>query len=226
MAQAKANLKTAQDSLKAGNYDACAFYSQQTAEMALKALIVHKGETPPKTHDLMLLLEVLLPPVKLREALQVLTLFEQASRYPDAAKELYSVKDSLFVAQGGPPVCRFFGSVELDSKKLPSGTTVAAFESEGRKKLAETTSVGSSYVLTIVESGAKSLSRAEIYFEVGGHRAREKGLWLRGNVRKVDLTAYSKMVAPTDVFTREIARWSLEQAKEVLAWCQKEMEKA
>ncbi|MGC8849627.1 MAG: HEPN domain-containing protein [Candidatus Bathyarchaeia archaeon] len=41
--QAKADLKTARDCLKDGNYYACAFFSQQSAEKALEGLPLLEG---------------------------------------------------------------------------------------------------------------------------------------------------------------------------------------
>jgi len=44
------------------NYDAVCFHAQQCVEKLMKALLIHLGVTPPKTHDLRAL-EALLAPV-------------------------------------------------------------------------------------------------------------------------------------------------------------------
>ncbi|MBS7645981.1 HEPN domain-containing protein [Candidatus Bathyarchaeota archaeon] len=55
--QAKADLKTARDCLRDGNYYACAFFSQQSAEKALKGFLYSKGYRALITHSVVELLE-------------------------------------------------------------------------------------------------------------------------------------------------------------------------
>jgi HEPN domain-containing protein len=55
--QAKADLKTAKDCLKDGNYYACAFFAQQSAEKALKGFLYSKGYRALITHSVTELLE-------------------------------------------------------------------------------------------------------------------------------------------------------------------------
>ena len=55
--QAKADLKTAKDCLNDGNYYACAFFSQQLAEKALKGFLYSKGYRALVTHSVTELLE-------------------------------------------------------------------------------------------------------------------------------------------------------------------------
>jgi HEPN domain-containing protein len=43
------------------NYDAVCFHAQQCAEKYLKALLINRGVTPPKTHDLVALSRLLEP---------------------------------------------------------------------------------------------------------------------------------------------------------------------
>jgi HEPN domain-containing protein len=43
------------------NWDAVCFHSQQCVEKYLKALMIHHGVTPPKTHDLIVLTDLLTP---------------------------------------------------------------------------------------------------------------------------------------------------------------------
>lgn len=55
--QAQADLKTAGDCLRDGNYYASAFFSQQSAEKALKGLLYAKGFRALITHSVLELLE-------------------------------------------------------------------------------------------------------------------------------------------------------------------------
>ena len=55
--QAKADLKTAKDCLEDGNYYATAFFSQQSAEKALKGFLYSKGFRAIITHSVVELLE-------------------------------------------------------------------------------------------------------------------------------------------------------------------------
>ena len=55
--QARADLKTAKDCLKDGNYYASAFFSQQSAEKALKAFLYLRGFRAIITHSVVALIE-------------------------------------------------------------------------------------------------------------------------------------------------------------------------
>jgi len=55
--QAKADLKTASDCLKDGNFYASAFFSQQSAEKAVEAFLYSKGFRALVTHSVLELLE-------------------------------------------------------------------------------------------------------------------------------------------------------------------------
>lgn len=55
--QAEADRKTASDCLKDGNYYACAFFSQQAAEKALKGFLYSHGYRALITHSVVELLE-------------------------------------------------------------------------------------------------------------------------------------------------------------------------
>ena len=86
--QAEADLQTASDSAGSNHFDAACFYSQQSAEKALKALLYQRGANPPKVHSVPKLLEEAtkfgseLSNLK-EEATFLDTLYLQA-RYPDA----------------------------------------------------------------------------------------------------------------------------------------------
>ncbi len=82
--QARADLKTARDNISLQNYHAVAFYSQQAAEKALKALFfVRESKAPAKTHNLITLLLPLSSDSSLREAASFLTPAVVLSRYSD-----------------------------------------------------------------------------------------------------------------------------------------------
>ncbi|HLC80635.1 MAG TPA: HEPN domain-containing protein [Candidatus Nanoarchaeia archaeon] len=87
--QAKADLKTATDSLTAGNYYASAFFSQQSAEKSLKAVYIHlKNALPPKIHDLVSLGGMIDAPNNLLLLSEKLTATYIFSRYPGAAPKI------------------------------------------------------------------------------------------------------------------------------------------
>ncbi len=68
-------------------FDTVCFHCQQTAEKLLKAYLTGKGESFPYTHDLILLLEKILPlnsnAEKLRDSLAILNPYAVEIRYPD-----------------------------------------------------------------------------------------------------------------------------------------------
>ena len=95
--QARADLKTALDCYKTGNFYACVFFCQQAVEKALKAYYILKRKSlPPKTHDL----TELVGKLKLKKFERIarkLTPEFVITRYPDAANavpfSLYDKKD-------------------------------------------------------------------------------------------------------------------------------------
>jgi HEPN domain-containing protein len=68
-------------------YDTVCFHCQQATEKLLKAYLVSIGKSPPITHDLMLLLERILPSEReaeeLRDSLALLMPYAVEIRYPD-----------------------------------------------------------------------------------------------------------------------------------------------
>jgi len=91
--QALEDLKTAEVLLEAGRFYASVFFSQQAAEKALKALYIHeRAEMPPRTHNLLDLLEALgVADEALRDAAMDLTPEYVVTRYPDAANGVPAV---------------------------------------------------------------------------------------------------------------------------------------
>ena len=85
--QALEDLETAKVLLKNKRYYASAFFSQQAAEKALKALYIEtKREITVKTHNLVELLDMLgVNDEELREAAMELNPEYVITRYPDAA---------------------------------------------------------------------------------------------------------------------------------------------
>lgn len=97
--QAEADLKTANDCLKSGNYYACAFFAEQCAEKGLKAyFIFSRNDIPPKTHNLFELALAVSLPKDLLPLARKLTPDFIITRYPDAAggvpAELYDEENS------------------------------------------------------------------------------------------------------------------------------------
>ncbi|WP_291766988.1 HEPN domain-containing protein [Caldivirga sp. UBA161] len=87
--QALEDLATAKDTIATGHYYASAFWAQQAAEKALKALLLDKGKIE-RTHDLNHLLNVIkeevgMPVDEIRAEVNKLTLHYIISRYPNAA---------------------------------------------------------------------------------------------------------------------------------------------
>lgn len=89
LAKAENDLLNADNNLKSEVVpcDTVCFHCQHAAEKLLKAYLVGKGVQPPFTHDLLLLLEKLLPycanAEMLRDDLALLMPYAVAARYPD-----------------------------------------------------------------------------------------------------------------------------------------------
>ena len=67
IAKAEGDYLTAGRELKADeepNYDAVCFHSQQCVEKLMKALLIHHGIVPPRSHDLVQLDQLLKPVLK------------------------------------------------------------------------------------------------------------------------------------------------------------------
>ena len=78
--------------------DTVCYHCQQAAEKLLKAFLVAKGVAPPRSHDLLLLLERILPlepaSESLRNDLSVLTPYAVAARYPDCDADQPTLDDA------------------------------------------------------------------------------------------------------------------------------------
>ena len=68
------------------NYDAACFHAQQCVEKLLKAMMIHEGVVPPRSHDLSYLLGLILPwrPMweVFRRDFQLLSAYAVEYRYP------------------------------------------------------------------------------------------------------------------------------------------------
>lgn len=85
--QAKEEFDTAGINFKAKKYFSAAFWSQQAAEKALKALLIKNTQSFPKIHDLVQLARLNKAPLEIVELCSKLNPAYTASRYPDTPKE-------------------------------------------------------------------------------------------------------------------------------------------
>lgn len=89
VAKARNDLLNADNNLQAEEipFDTVCFHCQQAAEKFLKSYLVAQEQNPPHTHDLLLLLERILPfnpeAEELRDALVLLMPYAIEIRYPD-----------------------------------------------------------------------------------------------------------------------------------------------
>lgn len=78
--------------------DTVCFHCQQAAEKILKGVLAARNVPPPRTHDLLLLLELILPLAptakNLRDDLVILTPYSVATRYPDDDMGVPSLADA------------------------------------------------------------------------------------------------------------------------------------
>jgi len=85
------------------NYDATAFHAQQCVEKYLKACLVEAGIAFPRTHDLGVILDLLLPLKPswnhLHPALDVLTSLGIEVRYPGVFADAEDAHEAFRVAQ-------------------------------------------------------------------------------------------------------------------------------
>lgn len=84
---AKADIKTADNSNKAGDYYAAGFWAQQAVEKGLKALILHKGCEFKKIHDLEALAKKVNAPKVIIDNCKKISPAYTIARYPDAASK-------------------------------------------------------------------------------------------------------------------------------------------
>lgn len=89
---AKADLALAQVPLPAGGlYELLCFHAQQAAEKSLKAVLIHHGIEPPRTHNLERLIDLLPVSITRERTLTQsarLTIFATSSRYPGSQERV------------------------------------------------------------------------------------------------------------------------------------------
>jgi len=86
-------------------WDTVCYHAQQAAEKVLKAFLVHHGQQPPRTHDLVALLtrcsEINPSLAGLEEDCRDLTFFAVSARYPDDLYEPDEADGRAMVAAVG-----------------------------------------------------------------------------------------------------------------------------
>lgn len=78
------DLKTAEYNLEGGLLNAAAFYAQQAAEKALKALQIAKLGKFERTHDLVYLAKSINAPAEILRLCELIAPFYTVTRYPNA----------------------------------------------------------------------------------------------------------------------------------------------
>jgi HEPN domain-containing protein len=110
--QALEDLATAKDTIATGHYYAAAFWAEQAAKKALRALLISEGREE-RAHDLLGLLDIIeeetgLPVEEIRGDAAKLTPHYTISRYPDAANgvpyTLYDKEDAEELVRGAERV--------------------------------------------------------------------------------------------------------------------------
>lgn len=84
--QANKDFNAAKDSFNCGHFEWACFQMQQSAEKALKAVLILKENKIIKTHDLVFLADKAHLPLELKETCKELTLMYLPVRYPDSAE--------------------------------------------------------------------------------------------------------------------------------------------
>jgi HEPN domain-containing protein len=103
--KAEGDYRTAGREMRANppNYDATVFHAQQAAEKYLKARLVEAAIAFPKTHDLSVILNLLLPLepswLRLRPALDDLASLGVEVRYPGVFADAEDAQEALHAAQ-------------------------------------------------------------------------------------------------------------------------------
>jgi len=104
--KAEGDLRTAQREFRAldrPNYDAVCFHAQQCVEKLMKALLMHHQITPPRTHDLERLFDLLKPVVPTFapsvEDIRSLTTTGMAVRYPDESADQEDARQALEICE-------------------------------------------------------------------------------------------------------------------------------
>ncbi|MBS3096716.1 HEPN domain-containing protein [Candidatus Woesearchaeota archaeon] len=92
MKQAQEDYETAKFNFDGKKYKSAAFWCQQSAEKAFKALLIKKTNKFPKIHDLTKLAKLNESPLRILELCAKINPAYTASRYPDSPKK-YTKKE-------------------------------------------------------------------------------------------------------------------------------------
>ena len=105
IAKAEGDYATAQRELHPSgmpNFDGVCFHAEQCAEKLMKALLIHLGVTPPRSHDLVALDRLLAPPCPdwswPVEELRLLTRAAVDFRYPGEAADEKEASEAFEIA--------------------------------------------------------------------------------------------------------------------------------
>jgi len=104
--KAREDLDVAEYNLKGNKLSAAAFYFQQAAEKALKALQIEKLNRFERTHDLVILAKSLDTPKEIIEICESVTIYYVITRYPNSKQE-YTKKDIMNAGNGSKKVIRW-----------------------------------------------------------------------------------------------------------------------
>lgn len=88
LAQAKDDLKKAEDNFKASHLDGAAFFCQQSIEKALKALLIQTSGNFPKIHDIVALARMTNAPPDVVNKCKKINPYYTETRYPDFSKTI------------------------------------------------------------------------------------------------------------------------------------------
>ena len=87
----------------AGLTDPACYHCQQSAEKYLKGIIEEHGQSVPRTHDLITLIDVVSPhvsiPDSIRDAVAMLNVYAIEIRYPGTDAGLEDAKDAIAKAE-------------------------------------------------------------------------------------------------------------------------------
>jgi HEPN domain-containing protein len=86
--QAEDDLEKSKDNFEDSHFDGAAFFAQQTAEKALKALLIKKTRAFPKIHDVVALSRMADAPDNIIESCKVIAPYYTETRYPDLSEKI------------------------------------------------------------------------------------------------------------------------------------------
>ncbi|MBI4449300.1 HEPN domain-containing protein [Candidatus Woesearchaeota archaeon] len=106
MDQAKVDLKSAAHASKAKDYYVASFLAQQSAEKALKAVLIEKGMGLVKIHNLVVLAKQTGMPDTILEKCDILSAVYTETRYPDISGKIPSKKFTQSMAKADMSIAK------------------------------------------------------------------------------------------------------------------------